>query len=109
MSTGKVLSRFPEEEARLGFMLPHLDGRDASYLGAILDQHLRFAAVVGTFYSKLIKLRVSLILLIHPSNPLNELVPILVVQLLKAMIVLRSVTGEELVKRHPGDVNSVLL
>jgi hypothetical protein len=74
-------------------MLPHLDGRDASYLGAILNQHLRLVSQVGTLYRKLIKLRVSLILLIHPSNPLNELVPILVVQLLKAMIVLRSVSG----------------
>ena len=93
MSTGKVLSWFPEEEARLRLMLPHLDGRDASYLVAVLDQHLRLVALVGTFYSELIKLRVSLILLIHPSNSLNELVSILVMQLLKAMIVLRSVPG----------------
>jgi len=78
MGTGKVLSWFPEEEARLRFMLPHLNGRDASYLGAILNQHLRLGALVGIFYSKLIELGVSLILLIHPANPLNELVPILV-------------------------------
>lgn len=74
-------------------MLPHLDGRDASYLGAVLDQHLRLVALVGTFYSKLIKLRVSLILLIHPSNLLYEFVSILVMQLLKAMIVFRSIAG----------------
>jgi hypothetical protein len=109
VSTGKVLSRFPEEEARLRLMLPHLDGRDASYLGAVLDQHLRLDALVATFYSKLIKLRVSLILLIHPSNPLNEFFPIFFMQLLKAMIVFRSVPSEELVKRHPRDVDAVLL
>jgi hypothetical protein len=74
-------------------MLPHLDGGDASYLGAILDQHLRLVSLVATFYSKLIKLRVSLILLIHPPNPLNELVSILVMQLLKAMIVFRSIAS----------------
>ena len=74
-------------------MLPHLDGRDASYHLAILDQHLGLVALVGTFYGKLIELGVSLILLIHQANPLDELVPILVVQLLKAMIVFRSVAG----------------
>jgi hypothetical protein len=93
VSTSKVLPWFPEEEARLRLMLPHLDGRDASYHLAILDQHLGLVALVGTFYSKLIKLGVSLILLIHPTNPLNELIPILFVQLLKAMIVFRSVAG----------------
>jgi hypothetical protein len=74
-------------------MLPHLDGGDASYLGAILDQHLRLVALVATFNCKLIKLCVSLILLIHPPNPLNELVSILVMQLLKAMIVFRSIAS----------------
>lgn len=78
MCTGKVLSWFPEKEARLRFMLPHLDSRDASYLGAILNQHLRLGALIGTFYSKLIEFGVSLILLIHPGNPLNKLVPVLV-------------------------------
>ena len=74
-------------------MLPHLDSRDASYLGAILNQHLRPSALIGIFYSKLIELGVSLILLIHPANPLNELVPILFMKLLKAVIVFRSVAG----------------
>jgi hypothetical protein len=74
-------------------MLPHLNGWNTSYLGAILDQHLRLVALVATFYCKLIKLRVSLILMIHPSDPLNKLVPILVVQLQKAMIVFRSVAS----------------
>ena len=66
-------------------------------------------ALVGIFYSKLIKLRVSLIFLIHPSNPLNELVSILVMQLLKAMIVFRSEPGEEMVERHLRDIDAVLL
>ena len=52
------------------------------------------------FNGKLVNLLVSITVTEHPRNFLNKLLPVLLMQLLKALIVLAGILGQVFIERH---------
>ena len=83
-------------------MLTHLNCRDCP--NSILWFPLSYHQILCPLYRHLIDLFIPVAIFEHPINLRYELFPILVMQCLETLIILRGIFRQVFIQRHPGDV-----